>query len=104
MAPGTQEFQGFLMSDGQFNLINFPGAVETRAQGVNPRGDIVGEYCTAACLGNFRFNRLPLHASHKLGVEPICCYSKELLQDAATTPHISSRTLGRLPCHVPPTA
>jgi hypothetical protein len=44
---------GFLLSEGGFTSIDFPGAVETAPGGVpsapivriNPRGDIVGSYC-----------------------------------------------------------
>ncbi len=32
------------MQDGQFMSIDFPGAKTTNAQGINPRGDIVGYY------------------------------------------------------------
>jgi uncharacterized membrane protein len=36
---------GFLRSqDGQFTRINFPGSFRTHADGINPRGDIVGWY------------------------------------------------------------
>ena len=35
---------GFLLEDGQFTSISFPGATATRAHGINPGGDIVGRY------------------------------------------------------------
>lgn len=35
---------GFLLSKGEFTLIDFPGAQSTIARGINPRGDIVGSY------------------------------------------------------------
>jgi len=39
-------FHGFLLSDGQFSTIDFPGAINTTANGINPRGDIVGRHDT----------------------------------------------------------
>jgi len=36
---------GFLLSkNGEFTVIDFPGARATQARGINPRGDIVGNY------------------------------------------------------------
>jgi uncharacterized membrane protein len=35
---------GFLLSKGDFTVIDFPGAQATQARGINPRGDIVGNY------------------------------------------------------------
>jgi len=35
---------GFLLSKGEFTVIDFPGAQSTIARGINPRGDIVGSY------------------------------------------------------------
>jgi uncharacterized membrane protein len=50
-APDGQRY-GFLRSrDGKFTRINFPKSVRTHADGINPRGDIVGWY--ARVLGEF---------------------------------------------------
>jgi hypothetical protein len=35
---------GFVMSGGEFTSIDFADATETIAEGINPRGDIVGPY------------------------------------------------------------
>jgi hypothetical protein len=35
---------GFLLSDGIFTAIDFPASTMTHVYGINPRGDIVGEY------------------------------------------------------------
>jgi uncharacterized membrane protein len=35
---------GYLLSDGQFTTIDYPGAVYTDARGINSRGEIVGSY------------------------------------------------------------
>lgn len=45
-AVGKQH--GFLLSNGQFTTIDFPGAVTTIARGIGPGGDIVGEYILTA--------------------------------------------------------
>ena len=34
----------FLLSDGEFTSVDFPGATRTGANGINARGDIVGRY------------------------------------------------------------
>jgi hypothetical protein len=39
---------GFLLRDGEFTSIDFPGALYTRALAINSRGDIVGAYRDAA--------------------------------------------------------
>lgn len=42
------EFHAYLRTkDGEFTKIDFPGAVATKAFGINARGDIVGTYCPA---------------------------------------------------------
>ena len=41
-AVGAQH--GFLLSRGQFTMIDAPGAVATVARGISPTGDIVGQY------------------------------------------------------------
>ena len=35
---------GFLLHEGGFTSIDFPAALATRAFGINPEGDIVGDY------------------------------------------------------------
>ncbi len=35
---------GFLKSRGEFNSIDFPGASYTEANGISPRGDVIGDY------------------------------------------------------------
>jgi uncharacterized membrane protein len=37
---------GFLLSKGAFTTIDVPGAAYTTADGINPEGDIVGDYAT----------------------------------------------------------
>jgi hypothetical protein len=37
-------WEGFLLRDGSFHRVAFPGAVHTLALGINERGDIVGSY------------------------------------------------------------
>jgi uncharacterized membrane protein len=37
---------GFLLSKGAFTTVDFPGASYTTADGINPKGDIVGDYST----------------------------------------------------------
>ena len=39
---------GFLLSDGVFSTIDYPGSTMTHAYGINARGDIVGEYRDSA--------------------------------------------------------
>jgi probable HAF family extracellular repeat protein len=41
-------FHGFLLDDGTFTQINFPGATATSAAGINDRGQIVGIFQDAA--------------------------------------------------------
>ena len=36
--------RGFLLSQGQFTLIDFPGATGTDTDGINDEGDVVGGY------------------------------------------------------------
>ena len=43
----TGAAHGFLLEDGEFTSIDFPGATDTRAFGINERGDIVGNYVDA---------------------------------------------------------
>jgi hypothetical protein len=38
---------GFLLSKGSFGTIDFPGAINTFASGINPEGEIVGGYQSA---------------------------------------------------------
>jgi hypothetical protein len=40
----TGKFNGFLLSKGTFTTIDYPGAITTRAFGINPGGDVVGAY------------------------------------------------------------
>ena len=35
---------GYLLSNGSFSQIDFPGAVATQCHGINANGDIVGRY------------------------------------------------------------
>jgi uncharacterized membrane protein len=52
--PGPEAgWRGFLLSDGEFASIEFPGAFHTNATGINARGDIVGRYRNASA-GGFR--------------------------------------------------
>jgi hypothetical protein len=44
---------------GTFTSIDFPGASFTQAQGINPRGDIVGRYDSAGMTHGFLFSELP---------------------------------------------
>src|SRR5262249_44281618 len=46
-ASGT--WHGFLLSGGELSTIDFPGAADTFAFGINPRGDVVGTYCPVHC-------------------------------------------------------
>jgi len=39
---------GFLLDEGHFTTIDFPGSIYTEALGINPQGRIVGEYLDAA--------------------------------------------------------
>ncbi|HEV2195975.1 MAG TPA: hypothetical protein VGR55_10360 [Candidatus Acidoferrum sp.] len=41
---GVGKQHGFLLSQGQFTTLDFPGAVGTSANGISPTGDIVGNY------------------------------------------------------------
>jgi len=34
---------GFLLSQGSFTTIDYPGAIDTRLTGINPEGQIVGQ-------------------------------------------------------------
>lgn len=45
--PGNRTARGFLLHKGKFTTIQFPGALETRAFKINPRGQIVGGYLDA---------------------------------------------------------
>jgi hypothetical protein len=40
-------FHGFLLAGDEFSTIDVPGAAGSFLLGINPRGDIVGSYCTA---------------------------------------------------------
>src|SRR5262252_2716822 len=42
-----------LGADPTFTSIDFPGAALTRAHGINPRGDIVGQYVSAGLTHGF---------------------------------------------------
>src|SRR5215472_9002633 len=42
-----------LGADPTFTSIDFPGAARTQAHGINPRGDIVGEYVSAGLTHGF---------------------------------------------------
>lgn len=41
---GVGKQHGFLLSQGQFTTLDFPGAVATSANGISPTGEIVGSY------------------------------------------------------------
>ena len=41
---------GFLLSQGTFTTIDFPGSVFTELSGINSKGDIVGNYVDAVEL------------------------------------------------------
>ena len=43
-AKGNKNDHGFLLSEGEFTTIDFPGALETEAYKINPRGQILGSY------------------------------------------------------------
>jgi uncharacterized membrane protein len=43
----------FLLEDGEFIFLNFPGARDTSALGINDRGEIVGEYFTGVATNGF---------------------------------------------------
>jgi hypothetical protein len=43
---------GFLLSDGEFTTIDFPGGHGPAAFGIDPRGDIVGPYNDASGKGH----------------------------------------------------
>ena len=48
---------GFLWNNGQFTVIDYPGAADTSASGLNTSGDIVGTYVTSAHTTNgFRYS------------------------------------------------
>jgi uncharacterized membrane protein len=49
-------FHGFLLSNGVFSTIDFPGAASTLASGINDVGEIVGFYCPTS---NFCGSPLP---------------------------------------------
>jgi len=44
---GNKNAHGFLLSDGEFTTIDVPGALETHAYKINPRGQILGSYVGA---------------------------------------------------------
>ena len=48
--------KGLAETDG-FTTIDFPGASFTSAQGINPRGEIVGNYSIAGVLHGYRLSR-----------------------------------------------
>jgi uncharacterized membrane protein len=41
---GNKNAHGFLLSEGEFTTIDFPGALETHAYKIDPRGQILGSY------------------------------------------------------------
>jgi len=43
--------------DPTFTTIDFPGATFTNALGINPRGDIVGQYISAGVSHGFLLSR-----------------------------------------------
>jgi uncharacterized membrane protein len=49
--PPARPFHGFLLHQGTFTTIDFPGAFLTEAQGINPSGDIVGLYSSSDTHG-----------------------------------------------------
>jgi hypothetical protein len=57
---GRGGLHGFLLSKGAANIIDFPGASSSAAQGINSQGDIVGYY-TVPVKGN------PLTSSYTYG-------------------------------------
>lgn len=60
LGPGS--YHGFLLRDGQFTQIDFPGALSTLSTGINDDGLIVGRYRTAS--GKLRgFRAEPIEAS-----------------------------------------
>jgi uncharacterized membrane protein len=42
--PGNGDYHGFLLREGEFTTINFPGSHETNAFKINDRGQIIGGY------------------------------------------------------------
>jgi hypothetical protein len=44
---------GFLLSEGEFASIDFPGASLTITRGINSEGDIVGQYTSAGVTHGF---------------------------------------------------
>ena len=44
---------GYLLSDGIYTTIDFPGAARTTATGINARGNIVGDYTAASIRHGF---------------------------------------------------
>ena len=53
--PGVSS-KGLAETDG-FTAINFPGASFTSSQGINPRGDIVGNYSIAGVFHGYLLSR-----------------------------------------------
>lgn len=64
----TNAQHGFLLRDGQFTRLDFPGAVATVAKGISPGGVIVGDYTApvgspncaapgAQCIRGFRLEK-----------------------------------------------
>jgi hypothetical protein len=45
--PTTGRLHGFVLSGGVFSTIDVPGAIDTYALGISPRGDVVGQYKAA---------------------------------------------------------
>jgi uncharacterized membrane protein len=45
--PGSGDFHGFLLRDGEFTTIDVPGSIETNAWKSNDRGEIVGSFGVA---------------------------------------------------------
>ena len=48
---------GYLLSGGEFTSFDFPSANSTEAFGINPRGDIVGEYISAGVTHGFLLSK-----------------------------------------------
>ncbi len=60
-------FHGFVSRDGKFSLVDYPGAIETRAFGINAEGTVVGGYVgggetTGSCTLGLKAKVMPCHA------------------------------------------
>ena len=48
---------GFLLHEDTFTTIDVPDASSTQAQGINPRGDIVGQYTAGGTTHGFLLDK-----------------------------------------------